>query len=32
MNATILCFPGFLLADDGKGFWKEGGITPTSMH
>jgi hypothetical protein len=24
MNATILCFPGFLLADDGKGFWKDG--------
>ena len=24
MNATILYFPGFLLADDGVGFWKDG--------
>ena len=23
MSAIILCFPGFLLADDGKGFWKD---------
>lgn len=27
MSATILC-PGFLLADDGKGFWKEGKYHP----
>ena len=24
MSATIFRFPGFLLADDGKGFWKDG--------
>ena len=24
MSAIILCFPGFLLADDGNGFWKDG--------
>jgi hypothetical protein len=24
MSAIILCFPGFLLADDRKGFWKDG--------
>jgi len=23
MNATILRFPGFLLADDGMGIWKD---------
>ena len=23
MSAIILCFPGFLLADDGKNFWKD---------
>jgi hypothetical protein len=28
MSATILCFPGFLLADDGKGFWKDGKYHP----
>jgi hypothetical protein len=28
MSATILRFPGFLLADDGKGFWKDGKIPP----
>ena len=24
MSAIILCFPGFLLAEDGKGFLKDG--------
>ena len=24
MSAIILKFPGFLLADDGKGLWKDG--------
>lgn len=24
MTATILKFPGFLLTNDGRGFWKDG--------
>ena len=29
MSVTILKFPGFLLADDGNGFWKDVNYHPS---